>query len=189
MECINDDCGLRAVFHVADVEERRCTAQHHFCEEHARAFLVPQQMPTVESEIPSRRTGGEVQIELDQIVISEIHDEQVLYMREVNGRVRFPFLTGIFEATAIDRMVKGVKASRPFTHNAMASLITVLGGHLERTVITSLRDNTYYSELQIRHGGRLVSIDIRLSDAVAVSILLKTPIWIAHDVFQMALRK
>lgn len=71
----------------------------------------------------------------------------------------------------------------------MASAITALGGILEGVAITSLRDRDYIAELRLRQGGRIVSVDVRPSDAIAMSLELKAPIWVADVALQAALGK
>ncbi len=70
-----------------------------------------------------------VQMQLARIIISEISDNQVIYLREVDGDRQFPILIGIFEATSIDRRVKGdYKPQRPLTHDLIVNVATALGG-------------------------------------------------------------
>ena len=58
-----------------------------------------------------------VQMELSRIIISEINDQQIIYLREVEGNRTFPILIGLFEAHSIDRRVKGYPSPRPLTHD------------------------------------------------------------------------
>ena len=60
-----------------------------------------------------------VQMELSRIIISEINEQQVIYLKEVDGDRSFPILIGIFEATSIDRRVKGHRSPRPLTHDLL----------------------------------------------------------------------
>ncbi|MCA9002580.1 MAG: bifunctional nuclease family protein, partial [Planctomycetes bacterium] len=64
-----------------------------------------------------------VAMELSRIIISEINDQQVIYLREVNGERTFPILIGIFEATSIDRHVRGIETPRPLTHDLLVQTI------------------------------------------------------------------
>ena len=69
-----------------------------------------------------------VQMELKRIIISEIHEQQVIALKEVDGDRSFPIVIGIFEATSIDRRVKGMPSPRPLTHDLVATVIEHLGG-------------------------------------------------------------
>jgi bifunctional DNase/RNase len=109
-----------------------------------------------------------VAMELSRIIISEINDQQVIYLKEIDGPRTFPILIGIFEATSIDRRVKGFDAPRPLTHDLLVNSIESLGAEFQDVVISELREHTYYAKLRVRHEGELIEIDARPSDAIAV---------------------
>ena len=111
-----------------------------------------------------------VQMELARIIISEIAEQQVIYLREVDGERVFPILIGIFEATSIDRRVKNEIPPRPLTHDLLKSAIEELGGEVQDVVITNLLDHTYYAVIRIRKDGELIEVDSRPSDAIALSV-------------------
>src|SRR5213082_3788417 len=87
-----------------------------------------------------------VQMELKRIIISEMHEQQVIALKEVEGDRSFPIVIGIFEATSIDRRVKGMPSPRPLTHDLVASVIENMGGDLQDIVISELREHTYYAK-------------------------------------------
>lgn len=132
-----------------------------------------------------------VQMELSRIVINEITDEQVIYLKEVEGDRTFPILIGIFEATSIDRRVKGIVPQRPLTHDLIVNICENLGGELESVVISELREHTYYAKLRIRHGGELLDVDSRPSDAIAVAVTCDPvlPIYVTEEVLQDAIEE
>jgi bifunctional DNase/RNase len=123
-------------------------------------------------------------MQLARIIISEINDQQVIYLKEVDGDRTFPILIGIFEATSIDRRVKNVASSRPLTHDLLVGIVDALGGELQDVVITELREHTYFARLRIRHEGELVEVDARPSDAIAVAVTCDPPlpIYVSEDV-------
>jgi bifunctional DNase/RNase len=123
-------------------------------------------------------------MELKRIIISEIHEQQVILLREVEGDRNFHIMIGIFEATSIDRRVKGTPSPRPLTHDLVASVIDNLGGELRDIYISELRDHTYYAKLRIRQDGELVEVDSRPSDAIALAVTAKVPIYVAEDVLE-----
>jgi len=125
-----------------------------------------------------------VPMELSRIIISEINDQQVIYLKEIDGERSFPILIGIFEATSIDRRVKGFDTPRPLTHDLVVSVVENLGGELQDVVINELREHTYYARLRVRHEGELVEIDSRPSDAIAVAVTCRPPlpIYVAEEV-------
>lgn len=129
-----------------------------------------------------------VQMELSRIIISEINDQQVIFLREVEGERSFPILIGLFEATSIDRRVKGENPPRPLTHDLVKSSIEALGGELQDVVIHTLEDHTYYASLRISKDGELVEVDARPSDAVALAVHYSPhlPIYVSSDVLDEA---
>ncbi len=121
-------------------------------------------------------------MELKRIIINEIHDQQVIMLREVDGERSFPIVIGIFEATSIDRRVKGTPSPRPLTHDLVASVVEHLGGELRDIYISDLRDHTYYAKLRIYQDGERIEVDCRPSDAIALAVTAKVPIYVAEDV-------
>jgi bifunctional DNase/RNase len=123
-------------------------------------------------------------MQLSRIIISEINEQQVIYLKEVDGERQFPILIGIFEATSIDRRVKAYRAPRPLTHDLLVNIVEALGGELESVVINELRDHTYFAKLRIMREGELLEIDSRPSDAIAVAVTCdpQLPIYVAEDV-------
>ena len=125
-----------------------------------------------------------VSMELSRIIISEINDQQVIYLKEVDGDRMFPILIGIFEATSIDRRVKQLDAPRPLTHDLLVNTVETLGADFQDVMISELKDHTYFAKLRIRHDGELTEIDCRPSDAIAVAVTCTPllPIYVSEDV-------
>ena len=129
-----------------------------------------------------------VEMQLSRIIISEINEQQVIYLREVDGNRQFPILIGIFEATSIDRRVKHYESPRPLTHDLLVSAVEAMGAELESVIITDLREHTYFANLRIRYEGEVIDIDARPSDAIAVAVSCDPhlPIYVAEDVLEDA---
>ncbi len=131
-----------------------------------------------------------VQMELARIIISEINDQQVIFLREVEGEGdrEFPILIGLFEATSIDRCVQGEEPPRPLTHDLLKSTIEALGGELQDVVIHKLEEHTYFASIRIRRDGELIEVDSRPSDAVALAVHYDPhlPIYVAEEVLEQA---
>ena len=125
-----------------------------------------------------------VQMTLSRIIISEINDQQVIYLKEVDGNRTFPILIGIFEATSIDRRVKDFQSPRPLTHDLLVNTVEALGAEFDSVVISELKDHTYFAKLRVRQDGELIEIDSRPSDAIAVSVTCQPalPIYVSEDV-------
>ncbi len=127
-----------------------------------------------------------VQMQLSRIIISEINEQQVIYLQEVDGERQFPILIGIFEATSIDRRVKQYESPRPLTHDLLVGIVEGLGGEMDSVYITELREHTYFARLRIRRDGELIEIDSRPSDAIAVAVTCKPPlpIYVAEEILE-----
>jgi bifunctional DNase/RNase len=127
-----------------------------------------------------------VQMQLSRIIISEINEQQVIYLKEVDGDRQFPILIGIFEATSIDRRVRKKlhPPPRPLTHDLIGKVVEEMGGELDSVVISELRDHTYFARLRVRMDGELIEIDSRPSDAIAVAVTCDPhlPIYVAEEV-------
>ena len=125
-----------------------------------------------------------VAMELSRIIISEISNEQVIHLKEIDGDRTFPILIGIFEATSIDRRVKDVESQRPLTHDLLVNAVDLLGGSFQDVMISELREHTYYAILRVRHEGELLEIDARPSDAIAIAVTCDPPlpIYVNEDV-------
>jgi len=125
-------------------------------------------------------------MQLSRIIISEINEQQVIYLREVGGDRQFPILIGIFEATSIDRRVKSFRAPRPLTHDLIVNIVAALGGELDSVVINELREHTYFAKLRVRRDGELIEIDSRPSDAIAVAVTCdpRLPIYVAEEILE-----
>ena len=106
-----------------------------------------------------------VQMELSRIIISEVNDQQVVYLKEVEGDRSFPILIGLFEATSIDRRVKHHPSPRPLTHDLLVAAVELLGGEFQDVVISELKEHTYFATLRVQKDGEIIEIDSRPSDA------------------------
>ena len=128
-----------------------------------------------------------VQMELTRIIINENNEQQIIFLKEVDGDRTFPIVIGIFEATSIDRRVRGLPAPRPLTHDLLASSIELLGGELQDICISELREHTYFAKLRVRKDGELIEVDCRPSDAIALAVTARVPIWVAEEVIDEAM--
>jgi bifunctional DNase/RNase len=123
-----------------------------------------------------------VQMELKRIIISEIHEQQIIVLKEIEGDRNFSIMIGIFEATSIDRRVKKMPAPRPLTHDLVVGVVEQMGGEISDVYISELRDHTYYAKLRIKNNGELIEVDSRPSDAIALAVTASVPIYVAEEV-------
>ena len=127
-----------------------------------------------------------VHMELKRIIINEIHDQQIILLHEVDGERALPIVIGLFEAMSIDRRIKGVQWPRPMTHDLLCTIIDNLGGDLQDICINELREHTYFAKLRVKKDGEMIEVDCRPSDAIAVAVTAKVPIYVAEDVIEEA---
>jgi len=146
--------------------------------------------PYGRANVNSESLDMPVQVELHQIIIREMENEQFIVLKEVDGERRLPILIGSTEAFAIDRRLKGIPAPRPLTHDLLANVIEAMGGFIEKIEITHLEvtggEGTFIAQLSIRQGDKLLQIDCRPSDAIALGASSGTPIFVAEQVMEEA---
>jgi bifunctional DNase/RNase len=125
-----------------------------------------------------------VQMQLSRIIISEITDQQYIFLKEIDGARTLPIIIGEFEARSIDTGVKRIRSPRPRTHELIIAAIETLGGELDSVVISELKDHIYFARLRVRREGELIEIDSRPSDAIAVAVACDPhlPIYVEEDV-------
>ena len=131
-----------------------------------------------------------IEMKLSRIIISEINDNQLVFLKEVDGDRQFPILIGIFEATSIDRRVKQIERPRPLTHDLLVGIVETMGGDLDSVVINELKDATYFANLRVKYEGEIIEIDARPSDAIAVAMTCDPPlpIYVEEDVLERAMQ-
>jgi uncharacterized protein len=127
-----------------------------------------------------------VRMELSRIFIRELSDMQLIELTEVGGERTFPIVIGLPEAFAIERRLKGTEVVRPQTHDLLASVIRGLGGTLTSIEIHKLAEGTFYANLHVKQGEQDVVIDSRPSDAIALGVAEKVPIFVAEKVLAQA---
>ena len=123
-------------------------------------------------------------MQLSRVIVSEINDQQAIYLKEIDGGREFPILIGEFEASIINRRLLEEPPHRPLTHDLLRDMMTVLSAEPTEVVITEIRDHTYYAELKINHGGQEIVLDCRPSDAIALAVHYSPalPIYVSEDV-------
>lgn len=109
-----------------------------------------------------------------------------LILREANGTRNLPIIIGAFEAQAIAMELEGIKPPRPLTHDLTKNIIEALGATLVEILIDELRDNTFYAKLILDVASITQEIDSRPSDAIALSVRFKCPIFASESVMQEA---
>jgi bifunctional DNase/RNase len=113
-------------------------------------------------------------------------EQQIIWLKEVDGERKFPIVIGNQEAFAIDRRLKGHVHPRPLTHDLLANVIEQMGGTIDRIEINNLQNHTFYARIHIRRDGEVVKVDSRPSDAIALGVATSVPIFVAEHVLEEA---
>lgn len=135
--------------------------------------------------------NGLVRMELSQIRIDEKRGEQVIVLKEKNGKRLLPIVIGILEATAIKMEISGYQPPRPLTHDLLNSTLRQLQATLKQIVVVKLEQNIFYAKLVVEaSSGKVVEIDARPSDSIALAVRSKSPIYVARSVLdQVSMRE
>ncbi len=126
----------------------------------------------------------DVEVELSRIIINETSDQQIIVLKEKHGNRSFPIVIGIVEIFAIDRGIKGIETPRPMTHDLLGNVIENLDAKIQKIVVNDLRNHTFYAKIHLSSNGRIVQVDSRPSDAIALGVASNTPIYVAEHVFE-----
>lgn len=117
-------------------------------------------------------------MELIDVRLEAPANTPMVLLREAEGRRRvLPILIGLAEANAIQIGLEGVVPPRPLTHDLAVSIVSSLGGTLDRVVVTEVRDHTFFAELRVTTATGEQTISSRPSDAIAIAVRLDTPIF------------
>ncbi|MBI5968225.1 MAG: bifunctional nuclease family protein [Deltaproteobacteria bacterium] len=116
---------------------------------------------------------------------SETNQSIVVLKDEATGRT-LPIWVGLFEANAITMGIEHTWTPRPMTHDLMKNIIEGMNANVRQIAVNDLRSNTFYAVISLEVEGRLVEIDSRPSDAIALAIRAKAPIYVAEKVLESA---
>jgi bifunctional DNase/RNase len=97
-----------------------------------------------------------------------------------------PIWVGVFEANAIALQIENVTTPRPMTHDLLRNVIQDLRGRIEKIVVSDLKDNTFYALIYLTVGGEVMAIDARPSDAIALALRSRAPIFVEEKVIDHA---
>ena len=122
-----------------------------------------------------------VEVKVVHLGLDRSSNTPVVILQEKDGERVLPIWIGPSEASAIAMELAGVKFSRPLTHDLVKQVVSGLGGQLTRISITKVQENTYFAEMEIQQGDKVVRIDARPSDSIAVALRFGAPIFTQED--------
>ena len=106
----------------------------------------------------------------------------VVILKEIGGKRTVPIWIGILEASAIASELECVKYLRPMTHDLLKNILESMDVKVNKIEVCDLKENTYYALIHMTHNGKKMTIDARPSDALALSLRIKVPIFVSEGV-------
>jgi uncharacterized protein len=127
----------------------------------------------------------EIEVKIRALMMDPNSGTPIIILKDVQSDTMLPIWVGAYEANAIALEIEKHAPPRPMTHDLLRNLIVELGVRVERVVVTSLRDNTFFAVIEMRNsdGDRLV-LDSRPSDAIALALRADCPIFVDMEVIK-----
>jgi bifunctional DNase/RNase len=125
-----------------------------------------------------------MEVKVMGIVVDPKASNPVVVLVDLTGQKALPIWIGVFEAEAISRGLDDVVTLRPMTHDLMKQILDTFQVSLARVVINELKGNTFYAMLYLNVEGREMIVDSRPSDAIALAVRVKAPIFVAESVVE-----
>jgi bifunctional DNase/RNase len=127
----------------------------------------------------------EIEVKIRALMMDPSSGTPIIILKDVQSDTMLPIWVGAYEANAIALEIEKIAPPRPMTHDLLRNLITELGVQVERVVVTSLRDNTFFAVIEMRNseGDRMV-LDSRPSDAIALALRADCPIYVDTEVIK-----
>lgn len=126
--------------------------------------------------------GDRVPVDVVGVRVELPSNSPIVLLRERSGKRYLPIWIGAPEAQAIVSALDGVEPPRPQTHDLLKGVIETLGATVEGVEVVDLRDNIFFADLVISHGGQTLRISSRPSDAIALAVRLEAPVFVAPQV-------
>lgn len=127
-----------------------------------------------------------IEVTVDSIRVSLISQHRVVILKELGSDRYLPIWIGPFEADAITIALQGVEIPRPLTHDLLKRVVDELGGEISHILVSDLREDTFYARIVMDANGRHAEIDARPSDAIALAVRARVPIYVMESVMDRA---
>jgi len=126
-----------------------------------------------------------MEVKVMGIVVDPKASNPVVVLVDLSGQKALPIWIGVFEAEAISRGLEDAVTLRPMTHDLMKQILDTFQATLTRVVINDIKENTFYANLYLNIDGKEIVVDSRPSDAIALAVRVKAPIFIAESVVEV----
>ncbi len=128
----------------------------------------------------------QIEMTIKGLMVDPITNMPIIILRDKDGQKVLPIWVGIFEANAIALQIENVATPRPMTHDLLKNIITDLEATVQKVVVCDLKENTFYALIHILVNGQTVAVDARPSDAIALALRAKAPIFVEDTVIENA---
>jgi bifunctional DNase/RNase len=127
-----------------------------------------------------------VEVVIDSIRVSLMSQNRMVILRETGQERYLPIWIGVYEAEAITLALQEVEVSRPLTWDLLKNVLHTLGARVVRVEVVALREDTFYGNIVIEYNDRLINIDSRPSDAIALAVRTHVPILVSRQILNSA---
>ena len=127
-----------------------------------------------------------IEVTIDSIRVSLMSQHRIVILKDTHSDRYLPIWIGPCEADAITVELQEVEVSRPLTHDLLKSMITEMGAEVEQIIINDLRNDVFYARIVVNLNGRRLEIDSRPSDAIALAVRVRVPIFVEETVMERA---
>jgi len=128
----------------------------------------------------------EVEVKIKGLMIDPISNLPIVILKDPKTESVLPIWVGIFEANAIALQIEKISTPRPMTHDLLRNLLENLHAKVEKVVITELKESTFYALIHVRFKDVTLHVDARPSDAIAIALKTKSPIFVEEKVITQA---
>jgi uncharacterized protein len=126
----------------------------------------------------------EKEVKVRGLLVDPTSNSPIVLLKDVGSEAMLPIWVGPYEANSIASEIEKISPQRPMTHDLLRNVINQMGGTVKRVVVTDLRDYTFYAVIEIMTAERLVFLDSRPSDAIALALRVDCPIFIREEVLE-----
>jgi bifunctional DNase/RNase len=126
----------------------------------------------------------ELEVKIRGLMMDPATNQPVVVLKELQGSGVLPIWVGVYEAQAIALEIEKVQTARPMTHDLLKNVLTGLNVHVQKVVVSDLKDDTFYALIWMEREGQTLSMDSRPSDALALALRLDCPIYVEDQVLK-----
>tara|TARA_B100000686_G_scaffold350387_1_gene446229 strand:+ start:77 stop:565 length:489 start_codon:yes stop_codon:yes gene_type:complete len=127
-----------------------------------------------------------VEMKVEGLTLDPLTNMPIIILKDSTGSKALPIWVGYFEANAIALEIEQVSTPRPMTHDLLKNLIQNMKAEVNHILVNELKDNTFYAVISLVYGDITLTIDSRPSDAIALALRTKSPIFVEEKVIDDA---